>query len=271
MEQIYFNKIFILQSLPFDEPQTGRHLHDDLLARKTSQMEGFYVELINFKTKAELGIIIKSIGQAISPGGMRPYLHFEVHGSPSGLVTSGSDLVTWNDLYQYFVTINEILQNQLFVSFATCYGAYIFQVIDPLERSPLFAFIGPPKVAYVTDLEADFFEYFDVLLDTHDFNRAIDALNQGSSEVNKYVFNSSESIFDEVVGNLLKLYQTRPARRNKIESMVKEAWKFPENRKVYSKEYLRNHFGKMLDDRPGHIQQVKDYFLFRKKSRGFIS
>lgn len=270
-KRIEFNKIYVLQSLPENEPMTGKILYDDLLSRKVMQMPGFHAELINFNSLENFAQIMDSITVSCISTAMKPYLHFEAHDNKQGLVLSNLQLLSWETLYEQFVRVNEIIKNQLFVSFASCFGAYIFQIINPLRRSPLFAFIGPPNIAFISDIEADFYEYFNVLLDTKDFNLALDALNSNNdNERANYVFNSSEIIFDQVAGDMLNLYQTRPARRNKVEEMVKRAWKDPVNRSAYSKEYLRSHFAKMLDDRPKHLQNMKDYFLFNRSTADFL-
>jgi hypothetical protein len=62
------------------------------------------------------------------------YLHFEMHGCREGLMLNSGELLSWEELYQYFVLINSRLQNQLFVSLATCFGAYIINSVDPTKK-----------------------------------------------------------------------------------------------------------------------------------------
>lgn len=269
-EQIQFNTIYVIQSLPKREVQTGTNLFNDILLRRAGLMQDFHVDLVDIVNYHQLDEVLKLITDSCSPDGMRPYLHFEVHGNKAGLSLSNGDLVTWEVLYTYFVKINRILKNQLFVSLATCFGAYIFQVINPLAQSPLFAYIGPAKEILVVDLEADFSEYFDALLQTKDINIAIDALNQHNANANKYVVNFSEMIFDQVADNFINQFKGRDTRRAKIQSMLKVAWKDHQVRKTHTKETLRHYFDHHLLQRPEHIRKMKDYFLFRRSTPNFL-
>src|SRR6476620_4016120 len=72
-----------------------------------------------------------------------PYLHFEIHGSKKGLQLKNKEFVEWEELRSLFTKINCVIHNNLFISLATCYGAYIFQAIDVLDRIPFYAFVGP--------------------------------------------------------------------------------------------------------------------------------
>ncbi|MEX8549429.1 MAG: hypothetical protein V5804_17655, partial [Mucilaginibacter sp.] len=193
---ITFDSIFVLQSLPEGDKMTGSNLYNDLLSRRVRQMPGFHTEIHDISDKEVFDNLMNQIKIACSNNDIRPYLHFEMHGCKEGIQLSNRELLTWEKLYNYFVKINEILRNQLFVSFATCYGAYIFQVIDPLKRSPMFGFIGPSDQISADNIEIDFYGYFDVLLSTKDFDLAIEALNN-TNHTNKYVFNTSELIFNE--------------------------------------------------------------------------
>lgn len=241
---------------------TGTNLYNDLLNRRVEQIIGFYAELNDISNREEFDKLMNQISLACSPNHMRPYLHFEMHGCTEGLQLNNGELLKWEELYKYFVKINEILKNQLFVSFATCYGAYIFQIIDPTKRSPMFGFIGPTDEIAVDNIEIDFYEYFNVLLSTKDFDLAIEALNN-TDHPNKYVFNTSELIFNQVNQKLLNLYITPVERSNKIDELVKQAWKDSNLKDNYTKKQLRRHFSKELDNRPAFMEKVKNHFLFK--------
>jgi hypothetical protein len=264
---IQFNKIYVIQSLPTVEPQTGTHLFQDIIERRAVQLPGFGAELADIHHRAGLEQLFKSIIAECDPKGMRPYLHFEMHGSQRGLTLRSGELASWGFLYSYFVAINEILKNQLFISLACCYGAYMFNAVNPLRRSPVFAYIGPPNEIDVGDLEVDFTAYFDTLLQKLDLDAAIDALNDHKPNDQKYIVNSAEMIFDIVAGGLLHKYRSRAVRRARIQQLVKDAWKDHELRKRFSKEALRNRFNEEILHQPAHIELLKEYFLFRRATQ----
>ncbi|WP_344766085.1 hypothetical protein [Pedobacter ginsengiterrae] len=264
-ELIFFNSIYVLQSLRKTELQTGETLFNDLIKRKVDQMNGFQANFFKLENKAAFHSCLSEIIEKVNYGLERPYLHFEVHGCKEGLVFNSGEILTWAELYQYFVLINKPLQNQLFVSLATCFGAYIINAIEPTKKSPFYAFVGPTREVSNSAVEVGFYEYFDVLLNTNDFNEAIEALNSANPGLPvPFICKSSEEVFDQACNLFLKRHENKDFRRKRVQELIDRARKNPILKVKFSKAEMRTHFSKLLKSRyqANGIKELKKHFLF---------
>lgn len=253
---VYFNSIYVIQSLPPEEKQTGTSLHDDIIRRRTYHFEVLKSELIDVIAKDEFIRTLTELPEMFFDKQVVPYFHFEIHGCKEGLVLKNGELVLWEELRPLLVIINYNIQNNLFISLATCYGAYIFNAIDPLDRIPFYAFVGPPVEVKVHEVEADWESYFDTLLTTRDFTCAINALNKSNTRI-PYVFYTSEQIFDIVTSVFMKLYRDRKSRRIKMLELVKRAKKMTGTTDKYSDAELRDYFKRYVSNQPKVVKNMK--------------
>ncbi len=137
-----------------------------------------------------------------------PYLHFEMHGSKNkdGLILKTGELVKWDMIYKGLQSINITSKNNLFISMASCYGAYLIKAYKKVnEPCPFYGFIGPLNNIGERDLEDSYENYFTKLLDTKDFTRAIKELKASNIDnPNEYIFLNSDAYFDLIIDNLQK-------------------------------------------------------------------
>ena len=94
---IELNSLIIIQSLPENDPKdprTGNTIYD--LAKNLEYSHKSFVnkvQLINIHTKSEFFELLKELAEA-SENGLKPILHFEVHGEETGkngIVLEGSN------------------------------------------------------------------------------------------------------------------------------------------------------------------------------------
>lgn len=265
---VHFNRIYVIQSLPDDEYQTGTFLHDDIIKRRTYHFEHLTSELINVESKEELFGLLMHLTDLFYLKQVVPYLHFEIHGCTSGLVMKNGELVKWEELKPYLSAINKNIENNLFVSLATCYGAYILSAIDLMERIPFVAFIGPVNEVKTFEVEIDWTTYFDILLTEKEFFLAIKALNESNVRV-PYAFYTAEDIFDRYSKAYIAMFSSRKDRREKMRSLAKRAKKLPGIKESYSITQLKDYFKFYVSNQPKFMAQIKDYFLFRSDKLPF--
>lgn len=266
-QTIYFNKIYVIESLNASETQTGTNLYRDLLRVKTQEMDDFSSELIRITDKKSFVAVMDNIAKSTDPISSRPYLHFEIHGSKNGLVLSSLELLSWEELYDHFKRINSFLKNQLFISLATCYGGYLFNAIDPTKRSPFYGFVGSTNPLTSNDIEVGFWEYFDILLEKFDLDEAIDALNRSNPELSTpYISIVSEAIFKIVSDKLNAQTKSRQFQLAKIKELVKRAMADPNIRGRYSKAELQIKMKDKLKRRSNDLKILEEYFLFKRDS-----
>lgn len=260
MKKFSFNKIIVIESLADNEVQTGSNLFNDLLNRKS----GILSELKIFKTKVELLAYFEELKEEIKINGILPFLHFEIHGSKNkdGLVMSSGELVGWLELANRFRELNQILNNNLFVSLATCHGAYMYREISPTQSSPLFGFIGPWQEVESDDIEVSFNYFFDCLISENNFTEAVKRLNDMNNLPYRYHFYSAEEIFDRVYDQYEKRDYSPENYKQRVLYLMSEALKDYNVRTTFTIDQVRDFVENMLND--------KDHFRTTYKARFLI-
>lgn len=237
-EDVYFNKIFILQSLPSNEKQTGIEI--ELRIKYLSfKNKSIGAELIDIHTSVDLYQTLDRVKELI-PGGILPFIHFEIHGSKQGLVLSNDELVEWDKLKGVLLDLNKKTKNNLFVSLATCYGGHLLKIYKPWEPCPFYGYIGPTEEVYNLDLEASFSTFFETLLTENDFAKAIEQLQltvEGNSS--KYAFLNCYGYFDKLM-TLYKDENKNPRIRNeRVKDIIKKYKEHYPLKRLTNKEIKR--------------------------------
>lgn len=199
--QFNFNTIYVIESLSPKETKTGENLFNDLLRWKVEQLDYLNAEYIPVKNRTEFFEFIEAVKNKIRNDGILPLLHFEIHGSSEkdGLVLNSDELITWLELANRFREINILTKHNLVVSLATCFGAYLYQEIRPVDKVPFWGFIAPWGTVNSVDIEVSFNSFFDTLLSTTDFNSAITKLNEENNLPYQYHFYNAEMVFERVL------------------------------------------------------------------------
>jgi hypothetical protein len=198
-----FNAIYVIESLKDDDIKTGTALYDDLLKRQSYKVDYLRMEIKRTNSKDALFLEFEEIKKLVLQNDLSPFFHFEIHGSPEGLVLNSNELVTWMELTNRLREINLLLKNNLFVSFATCYSAHIYQEVQPFLPSPFFAFIGSWEQVTQEDVMYSFYHFFESIFDNEDLSnidlaKAIKKLNDSKKQPTYYFYNA-EQIFDKAM------------------------------------------------------------------------
>lgn len=195
--EFYFSKVYVIESLPLGERRTGTNIFTDIIERKTWQNPVLKAELLAPQTRIEFVQCLEKIRCEIETGEAWPFIHFEIHGSPDGFSLANGEDFTWEELYPHLKMLNFLTRNNLFVSLATCFGAHIFNVVNPLQTAPFYGYVGSWETVGDRDLEADFTEFFKVFLSSSSMTKAIERLNQSAGEAtNRYTVFHAEGLFD---------------------------------------------------------------------------
>jgi hypothetical protein len=265
---IYFNFIYVIESLGTSDVKTGTNIYNDVLRYKVMRNEGFGTELLAATNKAEFIYALNEIYEKTDPLSHRPYLHFEIHGNRDGLVMNSGELISWYELYSLLVRINEKLQNQLFLSLATCYGAYLFNAISPFNRSPFFGFVGNVQEIPSGEIEYAFSEYFSALLEKLDLDEALLALNSANPNAPfPYISLSSNGLYTLIWEKLNAKENVRSIKlaiRKRIEKKYKA---ISQNKKRYSKAELREKIKDLHKARAQSLIRQGAYFRFESNHK----
>jgi len=253
---INFNCVYIIQSYPENDPQSGNGL-SILIDRLLYKFENIIQELIDVETKQDFINAMEYIYNRLLKEGIIPYIHLEMHGSRDGIHFKNDEMISWSDLRPMFSEINYKSKMQLFVSVATCYGGFMIKTPSPIERVPFLAYIGYVDEIGFPQAEGDWNEYFIALFNTMDFGEAVKALNNNNPNP-QYLFYSANLIWEEYKKNWNKMYDTEEKKHAKVLAMVQiardEGFNNPQ---IQMEVYFRS----MIEKRHLHLDQLKGYFM----------
>lgn len=200
MNKIYFNKIYVIESLEDSDKKTGTLLHNDIIKRKIEQQNSECASSLNIiKNRSEFDSLFIEIKYEIIFNLVNPYLHFELHGSEDGLILSSGELVSWVELTSKLRDMNIISKNNTFVSLASCYGGYFFNGIDFKKRSPVWGYVGTLEEVSESDVMVGFHEFFEELFNSKSFGRATEKLNSDIDPKIKFRYMNVESMFIHII------------------------------------------------------------------------
>jgi hypothetical protein len=242
---IFFNKIYVIESLPDDEKKTGFELCNGILKYSSYRNTRISYEYLPIKTKEDLFDNFEKIENSIIRYNSLPYIHFEVHGlrDKTGLALSSDIIIKWEEVYKYLQSINIRCRNNLFISLATCYGAYMvgdYSVFD--EPCPFYGYIGPFGEVGNIDLMNGYSEYFSVLLETRKFEKAIEALKNSNKKFHNQIgFVNYEIHFEMVIDKVRGFYSNSKYRNQLAKKHAKLLRYKPEYLKM-SNNQLRKKF-----------------------------
>lgn len=264
-EDVYFNKVYILQSLDDGERRTGDEIQSKIrnISLKDHSID---VELIDLKSTNDFFKTIQAIKSTI-PNGTLPFIHFEIHGSKDGLVLTSGDFISWSNLKEPLRDTNILTKNNLFISLATCFGAHLLNIYKPWEPCPFYGYIGPLASAGNRDLEDSYSVFFEVLLLENNFAKAISALlDTVPSNSNNYAYLNCFGYF-KMLTDLYKEQNNNPriwnARVKEIVNKHKE--RHPQNK--LSNNELRKQVERLLltGKEDEEFERMAEVFFHKRK------
>jgi hypothetical protein len=179
-DAILTNKIYVIQSLPENERQTGEELYNDLIRWRTEQ-KGIYSEFIEADNRSEFHKALERVKDECLIG-CYPLLHFEIHGyrTPKslagafdGFYLKNGDTIGWVDFGRMLRPINTASKNNLSITLSVCGGTSMIMGIEDIQiPTPFTLFFGPNFEANSTTLLSRFTEFFDSFIEDHNFQKA---------------------------------------------------------------------------------------------------
>lgn len=256
MKGFTFNKIYVIESLNGQEEKlTGEELYNDLLKWKEYQIKDFKAQLIKVDDKKDFFEKIDFIKDECTTKGQYPIIHFEIHGNAdkTGLVLNSGELIRWSELYHDLREINSILGNNLFITMAVCYGAYIMELIKADKPSPFWGFIGSFETIEEVDLIIRYNEFYDEFLKSFNLNTAVQRLHDSNPTIpSSYRFINSELTFKNIMSKYFKEKFTESEITKRFEDGLKQ--KNIQIRDRNEKQKCRERFKVEL------LKTKKDYF-----------
>lgn len=214
--EISFSNIYIIQSLDINEKQTGQLLFEDIFKPLMYKPQNWICELLDFESKDELKTFLSELIKIIEMNIIVPHLHFECHGSETGLHLRSGECITWKELERFLLKINIATKNNLFISVASCYGGFIQNSLK-IQRQPcpFRAFIGPKGEIKPDKVLTSFSVFFECLLSDKSYDSALEAISLENPEI-EFEYVRAEQIFDSTIEKSTKIQKNLRFVQNEI-------------------------------------------------------
>jgi hypothetical protein len=211
--------IIIVESLSTGEFRTGHRLYDYLTSlnvastNKESQVECVFHDT---KSAEQLRRLIENLAIETLKKNIRPLLQIECHGLSdlSGIQLRDGSSMTWPDVASLLRPLNIASRFNLFVVFATCFGALHLGELKPNQPSPCFGMIGPTHQVLPDELLKSFQDFYRQLLLTKSIDEAKGSLLMLSE--GKFVLASTIDWFRRVMRDYAKSYCTKEAMLSRV-------------------------------------------------------
>lgn len=262
-----FNRIYIIESLPVNEKQTGTELYKDLIRWKVQKYPELKSDIFHPDDKKDWVRMIDKIRNECAVGSVVPVLHFEMHGNSNlnGLVLKSGESVDWEELYHELVEINILTKNNLFITMAVCHGAY-FKIAMHIDRPvPFYGLIGSFEEIYLCDFPIRYNDFYEEFLSSLNLNVAYKKLIEANPSMStEYRFISAEETFQRVYKDYINNNCTEealkeralqnmplskyPSRREKRGAIREFKKKYEVTKNKFYREHCQTFF--MLDKYP---------------------
>lgn len=166
------NKIYVFESIPFEEIQTGEELFNDTISRYkrfyNSEIEVFFNK---FESTDEFVRLLQTI-QENSIETDEILLHIETHGNKSVMALSNGDEIDWNKFSDLLIPLNSKIKNKLFLNIAACFGRYAAFTMNLKKTAPYKCYISSSDGLLPTEILNDNTYFYDYLLSNGNFYKA---------------------------------------------------------------------------------------------------
>lgn len=198
--------VLVIESLPSNERQTGTELYADVIARYAeyhANGDSIYHRFFNASTKKEFQDAIEYIVQNSGYFRKGVIFHIECHGlsDKSGLCLADGSSVLWDELKLPLIKVNVALENELYVTMASCYGRYLHETIDISMQAPFSGFLSASEIIWDRETLEDYSTFFEELVKTRDVFIAQELLSRRGS---KFYYKDVETMFNELIVTTIK-------------------------------------------------------------------
>lgn len=262
--ELNFNKIYVIESLPDNETKTGTNLHNDIIRRKIWGKEDYYSELEIINSKNDFFSLFEQIKTEIKEQNIIPFLHFEIHGNPSGLYLKSNEQVNWIELHSKLMEINELTNIKVWISLATCYGAYIYSIIKPTDKAPFYGYVGAWEELNIEDLSVSFERFFDDLLNDFDVVKALKALNLENPNLPvEYKVYNVVDVFKKTYRRYEETQYEEENFKKRVKIIVQAGLNDPKNiKQKLSADFFRYYAEKVLiEDKEYYRKKYENHFF----------
>lgn len=229
---VNFNHILIIDLLSNDEFQTARRLDDNLSAFIPAHQRTH----IKIHSKKKLLEILEQIKSEEIPRGMKPIIHIEGHGSEQSLSLPDDSSITWPELYETLKDINILLNNELILFIATCYGFHYINTLNLLQSTPTFFLVSPSNTINSGTIEIGASIFYNSLFKTRDLNKSVKELTTYNP---CFEFYNSDQFFINLMINYFNDGHYGKSARKRVDRLLSESLVRDESEGAITSRYER--------------------------------
>lgn len=207
------NSLHIFESVREEERHTGLALANDLLHFAHAAKFGLYHTPVS--SKSNFVAEMQSIATLAATSGLRPILHFEMHGSPTtGLaIQQSGESVDWPLFATLCRAISVPTENNLVIVMSVCAGFHAVLQVDIRKATPFTFLIGSQGEVDATRIDSAFGDFYRQLWSAEDFGEAIPHLPSD------FRFYNCEQLLVRAYARHAKA-QTRRSRQARLERLL---------------------------------------------------
>jgi hypothetical protein len=142
------DSIEIVDSIPEDEMQTGKHLYDHILDLRAAFDDPLWtVRRHGISGEGDLKTILAAFAARAERDGIFPLIHLECHGAEDHIRLANGDIVAWLEISDPLRSVNTASRNRLITVWAACEGIHSIKSIfgSITKGTPIRLAIGPDK------------------------------------------------------------------------------------------------------------------------------
>ena len=255
---LYFDSVHIIESL--GEYHTGRRLFEDLepiIGTATPQVTPHFNAV---RSRAEFRELLRSIAEDARLYSHSPILHIEAHGSSAGIEVSSGECLPWTEFKAELTTINKISRLNLLVILAACDGANMVSIIQPVDRVPVRALIGPNRIVYPDEIERASLAFYRTLFDAGEVRAAWRAMNDAvAPDQLTFAAFTAEYMLRYVMHYYLKTLCSEDALAKREDDATASGLR---DGTIENVEHFRQWFRSYVRDHQRHFERMKQHFFF---------
>jgi hypothetical protein len=114
--------------------------------------------------------------------GRPPILHLSAHGSTSGIELSSGEVITWTELRNLLIPVNESLEGALFLCMSACHGYSACQMAMEEQDlpHPYFVMVGSSESPTWSDTAVSYLAFYHLLAKGWNIPDAVESMSAAS-------------------------------------------------------------------------------------------
>lgn len=155
-------KVYIIESPHEGDMHTGQNLYD-YLRQKSVDYSDYMFETTYYTVndREAQNETFREIANDVDTNNDVPIIQIECHGDINYILLSSNEHVDWIELFNLTRPVNTVSHNLLLLNLSMCNGHAVIRKIDPKNRAPFRAVVGPFGEIKAISLQESWERFYD--------------------------------------------------------------------------------------------------------------